>query len=113
MPPFGNSAGSSAIAARHVAYDGAMSRRRVSPRTPRGTPTQRSERIEPRTDGDWYVRPITGSSSTKPYRCPGCDHLIALATPHTVVWPVVKALLSDAAIDERRHWHTACWTRRR
>jgi hypothetical protein len=29
-----------------------------------------------------------------------------------VVWPVEKPLLTADVIDERRHWHTACWTRR-
>jgi len=29
-----------------------------------------------------------------------------------VAWPVEKALLSAEAIDERRHWHTACWSRK-
>lgn len=88
-----------------------MSRRRVSPRTPNPNPLWLNERIESRTDGDWHVRALTGSASTKPYRCPGCDHLIPMATPHTVVWPVEKALLSESAIDERRHWHTNCWKR--
>ncbi len=89
-----------------------MSRRRVSPRTPRDNPMRLNERLEAKADGDWHVRMITGSASTKSYRCPGCDHLIPMVTPHTVVWPVEKALLSEAAIDERRHWHTACWKRR-
>ena len=35
----------------------------------------------------WVVRPIRGSSSTRSYRCPGCDQMIQPATPHTVVWP--------------------------
>ena len=35
-----------------------------------------------------------------------------MATPHVVVWPVEKALLSKDALEERRHWHTACWERR-
>ncbi|MEJ7755491.1 MAG: hypothetical protein WKF83_03325 [Nocardioidaceae bacterium] len=52
------------------------------------------------------VRPVSGSSSAKTYRCPGCQQLIAPVTPHVVAWPVQKALLSDAAVDERRHWHT-------
>ena len=38
-------------------------------------------------DGDWVVRPITGASSSKIYRCPGCDHEIRPATPHVVTWP--------------------------
>jgi hypothetical protein len=55
---------------------------------------------------DYSQRPLTGESSTKPYRCPGCDHLIAAGTPHVVVWP-------SGRTDSRRHWHTACWARRR
>jgi hypothetical protein len=54
---------------------------------------------------EWKVRHITGSSSTKTYRCPGCDHEIRPATPHVVAWPV-------EAIEERRHWHAPCWRAR-
>jgi hypothetical protein len=32
--------------------------------------------------------------------------VIPPATPHVVAWP------SDIGIDERRHWHTACWKAR-
>ena len=66
----------------------------------------REDVIEEHADGDWYVRPITGSSSTKVYRCPGCDHEIVPATPHIVAWPV------HAGSDERRHWHSPCWRAR-
>jgi hypothetical protein len=31
----------------------------------------RADVLEEHADGDFYVRPITGSSSTKAYRCPG------------------------------------------
>jgi len=58
----------------------------------------------------WNVRDLRGSS-VKEYRCPGCQQLIRPGTAHLLVWPVQKALLSDDAIDERRHWHTACWRR--
>jgi hypothetical protein len=88
-----------------------MPRRRVAPRpaTPLRTP---SEQLESKADGDWYVRQLRGSGAAKTYRCPGCAQLIRPATPHVVVWPVEKALLSEAAIDERRHWHTPCWKRK-
>jgi hypothetical protein len=56
---------------------------------------------------DYQVRRITGSTSTKPYRCPGCDQLIRPVTPHVVAWP-----LDDPEAGERRHWHTACWRAR-
>ncbi|MEI6694119.1 MAG: ATP/GTP-binding protein [Actinomycetes bacterium] len=55
---------------------------------------------------DFVVRTITGSASTKVYRCPGCDHEIRPATPHVVVWPF------DRGMEERRHWHSPCWNRR-
>ena len=63
------------------------------------------ETIEEHPDGDYRVRRITGSSSTKPYRCPGCDQLIPTATPHTVAW-------RDEDIESRRHWHNACWAKK-
>lgn len=61
--------------------------------------------IEEHHEGIYMVRRITGSSSTKPYRCPGCDQLIPTATPHTVAW-------IEHDVESRRHWHTACWNNR-
>ena len=61
---------------------------------------------------DYQVRRITGSTSTKPYRCPGCNVEIAPGTPHVVAWPDTPGLLSASGLDERRHWHTACWRAR-
>ncbi len=88
-----------------------MSRRR--PRRPRrtGEPPE-TERVEIWPDGDWVVRRLTGSSATKPYRCPGCDQLIRPATPHVVAWPVEGTTFSGGGAGERRHWHTGCWRAR-
>ena len=61
--------------------------------------------IEEHQEDEYMVRKITGSTSTKPYRCPGCDQLIPTATPHIVAWPIDD-------IELRRHWHTACWNKR-
>lgn len=44
--------------------------------------------------------------ATKTYRCPGCQGTIEPGLGHYVVVPV-------HAPDERRHWHYACWERRR
>lgn len=80
-----------------------------------GAPARRAlahERVESWDDGEWVVREISGSSSTKPYRCPGCDQLIRPATPHVVAWPNVTSLLGGEAADDRRHWHTVCWRAR-
>jgi hypothetical protein len=64
------------------------------------------ETVEFDADGEeWVVRRITGSSSTKTYRCPGCDQEIRPATPHIVAWP-------RHSLDQRRHWHKACWNAR-
>ena len=56
-------------------------------------------------DGLWVVRQLTGSAANKPYRCPGCDQLIPMATPHIVAW-----LEYDE--ESRRHWHTPCWSKK-
>ena len=69
-------------------------------------------RHEEQSDGDWVVQTITGANATKVYRCPGCDMEIPIGTPHLVTWPDYLSG-GDSAIDERRHWHTACWKRRR
>lgn len=43
-------------------------------------------------------------AARKSYRCPGCDHEVAVGQPHVVVWP-------EEMVDDRRHWHTTCWRR--
>ena len=58
----------------------------------------------------WIVRQVTGSASTRTYRCPGCDHEIRPATPHVVAWPDLDG--EEAGVADRRHWHTACWRAR-
>lgn len=64
-----------------------------------------SDQIQEHPDGIYVVRFLTGSSSTKPYRCPGCDQIIPTATPHIVSWP-------DGDESDRRHWHKMCWNKR-
>lgn len=51
-------------------------------------------------------RPVPGFSATKLYRCPWCEQVILPGTPHIVVWP-------QGRLEQRRHWHTPCWRRRR
>lgn len=74
-------------------------------------------------DGAWSVRTVTAAGALKVYRCPGCDHEIAVGVPHVVVWPADEGSMpyggrgfGGSGVEERRHWHTACWnsrTRRR
>jgi hypothetical protein len=47
----------------------------------------------------YEIRHVVGD---KPYRCPGCDHVVRPGLWHLVVVP-------DGAPDDRRHWHTECW----
>jgi len=68
-------------------------------------------RVEDFDGEDWVVQSITGSTSTKPYRCPGCDHEIRPATPHVVAWPLEDGR-GGTGLQQRRHWHSACWQRR-
>lgn len=65
----------------------------------------------PRTAERWVVRSVPGAAASKRYRCPGCAREIAPGVAHLVAWPAEPGLLGGT-VDERRHWHTACWRRR-
>ena len=88
-----------------------MAKRRTPPRRQRpSTPFALSRRVELGADGrDYDVRAVAASRAVKTYRCPGCDHEIKPSVAHVVVWP---ADLGEAAVDDRRHWHTSCWANR-
>ena len=60
---------------------------------------------------EWVVQRITGSASTKNYRCPGCDQEIRPATPHVVAWPFDDHTDHESRVSDRRHWHSPCWDR--
>jgi hypothetical protein len=66
-----------------------------------------------KSDGRWVVRTVAGAAAAKTYRCPGCQQSITPGTPHVVVWPVDPSLSASVGLEERRHWHTSCWERRR
>lgn len=66
-------------------------------------------RTETAPDGDWLVRSVPGAASDRFYRCPGCDQEIPARTPHVVAWPAGEY----GSVDDRRHWHAACWSSRR
>ncbi|RZS32475.1 hypothetical protein EV193_112109 [Herbihabitans rhizosphaerae] len=67
-----------------------------------------TQRTESGPDGDWIVRSVSGSQTTKAYRCPGCDHEINPGTPHVVTWPAEDY----GTVEDRRHWHRGCWDAR-
>jgi hypothetical protein len=66
-------------------------------------------RMEPGPDGrtDYVVRTVPGARATKVYRCPGCDHEIRPGVAHLVAWPA-----DGLGAEDRRHWHTGCWSGR-
>lgn len=66
-----------------------------------------------KADGRWLVRSIPGASAGKTYRCPGCSQEIPVGLAHVVVWPAEPSWHVSSGLDERRHWHTSCWQRRR
>ena len=57
----------------------------------------------PRTASGW---------SGKEYTCPGCHRQIPPGLAHLVVWEEDHLFGEQAGINERRHWHTRCWTGR-
>lgn len=66
-----------------------------------------------KSDGRWIVRTVAGARAIKTYTCPGCMRTITVGTPHVVAWPYEPGPFSETAIEERRHWHTGCWERKR
>ena len=70
-------------------------------------------RLEERSGSAWMVQSMPSDSATKSYLCPGCQLTIAPGTSHAVVWPREASIGSPSGVEERRHWHTACWQRAR
>ncbi|BBY53602.1 hypothetical protein H7J07_01470 [Mycobacterium koreense] len=69
-----------------------------------------AQRVEPGPDGSAHVvRAVPAARAEKTYRCPGCDHQIRPGTAHLVTWPAEGI---GVGLDDRRHWHTGCWTHR-
>ena len=67
-------------------------------------------RPESGPDGEWTVRTVT--SPEKTYVCPGCRQDVPPGTTHVVAWRSDHLLGPDAAVEDRRHWHTSCWRNR-
>ncbi|WP_370146528.1 ATP/GTP-binding protein [Streptacidiphilus sp. EB129] len=69
-----------------------------------------SEQTESYRGEDWTVRQVAGDSG-KFYRCPGCDQEIRPGVGHVVAWPS-SGIGGVGGVDDRRHWHRACWSAR-
>lgn len=57
---------------------------------------------------EWSVRQVRANDSGRTYVCPGCQQQVSAGVSHAVVWP------NDGmgGLDNRRHWHTPCWSAR-
>ncbi len=69
-------------------------------------------RRESAPDGEWMVRPITARNAAKIYTCPGCHQPVQPGIAHLVVWQEDSLFGAEAALRDRRHWHTNCWQTR-
>lgn len=56
----------------------------------------------------WAVRQVRANDSGRSYLCPGCQQQVSAGTPHVVAWPTG----SMQELENRRHWHAACWSAR-
>ena len=59
--------------------------------------------------GEWFVRRVTGAGATPRLPVPrGASTPSRSGTPHVVVWPADGI----GGLDDRRHWHSPCWSAR-
>ncbi|MGI4895562.1 MAG: hypothetical protein ACRYF3_10660 [Janthinobacterium lividum] len=86
-------------------------RRRPDP-PPRGPLGGGVDRTVSGPDGEWVVRQLRGTTSTKAYRCPGCAQEILPGVAHLVVWPSRGTFSPGDGASERRHWHASCFESR-
>ncbi len=66
--------------------------------------------LEDGPDGSWTVQRVT--STDKSYTCPGCRQEIPPGTAHVVAISQDHLFGADAALADRRHWHSGCWRAR-
>ncbi|MFC6234651.1 ATP/GTP-binding protein [Leucobacter soli] len=66
-------------------------------------------RKESRRGVEWFVRDIPAGRAEKVYRCPGCERDVPPGEAHLVVWSAEHLFGDEAAVRDRRHWHTHCW----
>ena len=67
-----------------------------------------AKRTETRMGFAWTVQPMSSTNAQKAYRCPGCATLVEPGVAHVVVWRA-DSIFGDRAVEDRRHWHDACW----
>jgi hypothetical protein len=67
------------------------------------------KRTEVRRGAEWIVQPVSAVQAQKSYTCPGCGRSVEPGLAHLVTWRADGVLGDEAALADRRHWHTRCW----
>ena len=67
-------------------------------------------RLEPGPGGEPHYVAVSRQTDDA-FVCPACGQAIAPRTNHVVAWAADGLFGEEVAAEERRHWHTACWTR--
>lgn len=58
---------------------------------------------------EWFVRDIPAHRAEKHYRCPECGTDVLPGQAHIVAWPADHLFGDEAAVRDRRHYHSHCW----
>lgn len=66
-------------------------------------------RTEIKRGEEWVVQDISETRAIKEYVCPGCVIPIAIGVAHVVAWHYEGLFGEEAAVRDRRHWHSSCW----
>lgn len=62
-----------------------------------------------RGGSEWFVREIPSAQAEKRYLCPDCLTEIPIGQAHVVAWSAEHMFGDEAALRERRHYHSHCW----
>ncbi|WP_228407315.1 hypothetical protein [Leucobacter muris] len=55
------------------------------------------------------MREIPAHRAEKSYRCPACANEVPPGQAHVVVWSAEHFFGDEAAVRDRRHYHSYCW----
>ncbi|WP_193128403.1 hypothetical protein [Gulosibacter sediminis] len=66
-------------------------------------------RTEARRGREYTVQQVSAERALKVYTCPACNLEIPIGQAHVVVFSADNIMGDDAAIADRRHWHSHCW----
>lgn len=58
---------------------------------------------------EWFVRDVPALRAEKQYLCPECGLAIPVGQAHVVAWSAEHLFGDEAAMRDRRHYHSHCW----